>query len=97
MKRANDAISEDGSTDDSIDLLATFIILTFKKEPVKQHDSILTGNEYYLELMRTPNEARFHDATRMDRHSFMILLNLLTERGGLKDSNRTVFISAGQS
>ena len=81
-----------------LDLLGIFLTpyLSCKPEPITKHDSILTGNEYYLELMRTQNRNRFHDVTRMGRETFVDLLHWLKNKGGLKDSNRTVFISAGE-
>ena len=67
-----------------------------KEDPVVQHDSVLTGNLYYLGVLRSPNVHRFHDVTRMDKPTFLSLLKILKDLGGLTNSDRTVFISAGE-
>jgi hypothetical protein len=78
------------------DLSCILLPMMLREDPTVQHDSILTGNEYYLELMRSENLNRLHDYARMDRETFLILLDLLRDYGGLQNLNRSVFISAGE-
>jgi hypothetical protein len=47
--------------------------------PVPQHDSILTGQIYYNELMTTRNTHRFSNVARMDRPTFSSLVDLSRE------------------
>jgi hypothetical protein len=44
-------------------------------------------------LLQTSSRARFHDIARMDRDVFLSLLHIVTEEGGLRDSED---ISAGE-
>ena len=67
------------------------ILLDEQEGPVPQH-----GNLYFEELMSTPNVNRFRDCVRMNKETFIALLNLLKDYGDLIDSNRSVFISAGE-
>ena len=53
-----------------------------------QHDSALTGHMYTLELLRTKSNARFLAATRMSQPTFLKLLALLTDSGGLAGTKR---------
>lgn len=75
--------------------LVIIVIAYFKmyvyKEP--QHTSILTGAQYYKEVMETRNERRFFEVARMPRETFIFLLALLEDKGGLTGSRR---ISAGE-
>jgi hypothetical protein len=59
-------------------------LVSLLKERIPQHDSALTGNLYYEELMATRSAARFLYAARMDRATFVALLALLVSKG-LKD------------
>ena len=65
---------DDDDTEDPLEFLTLFLLplLTSREDPVIQHDSILTGNEYYLEILRSPNVHRFHDVARMDRYTFFV-------------------------
>lgn len=56
-------------------------------DPTPYHNSILTGEMYYRELMTTNNIERFRNAARMDKASFLELLDFLARRG-LRDSRR---------
>lgn len=67
-----------------LSILTYLFSLTFN-EKQRQHDSILTGEKYYEELLRTPNENRFLHAARMSKECFLQLLKLLNEKG-LKSS-----------
>ena len=60
---------------------------------VIQHNSELTGAKYYEELINTQNDNRFHNIARMDRATFFLLLKLLKDVGGLRDS---MYICGGQ-
>ena len=58
------ADSKMAAVDDGIDLplIISFllpILMDEETDHVPQHDSLLTGNLYYEELMQTPSEARF--------------------------------------
>ena len=61
--------------------------------PVPQHDSILTGQIYYNELMTTRNTHRFRNVARMDRPTFLSLLDLLSNQSNLRNS---MFMTAGE-
>ena len=47
--------------------------ITDSADPVKQHDSTLTGSAYYAELMATSSWHRFHDVVKMEKQSFFNL------------------------
>ena len=64
-----------------------------RRQPVPQHNSILTGDLYYREIMATVNVNRFLQVSRMDKETFNLLKELLTNVGGLQDS---MYICAGQ-
>ena len=57
-----------------------------RRQPVAQHDSILTGDLYYQEIMATINVSRFLQIARMDKQTFVKLKELLMNVGGLEDS-----------
>ena len=82
---------------DVITLFATVLAATraFDENdgPVPQHDSVLTGQIYYAELMATRNTHRFQNVARMDKDTFLSLLELLCTHGGLANS---LFMSAGE-
>jgi hypothetical protein len=60
--------------------------------PVPQHDSILTGQIHYNELMRTRNTHRFRNVATMDKPTFLLLVDLLTNQSNLRSS---MFMSSG--
>ena len=68
--------------------LACVEIFDLEKEPVPQHDSLLSGHLYYEELMRTGSSARFLNCVRMQRETFLNLVNLLINEGGLRDGKK---------
>ena len=81
---------------DPITLSATVLAATgilHKKGPVPQHDSILTGQVYYNELLETRNTNRFLNVARMDKPTFLSLVELLTTKSNLKAS---MFMTAGE-
>ena len=55
-------------------------------ERIPQHDSILTGELYFKELMNTRSSNRFVDQMRMPREYFTELHQILILHGSLKDS-----------
>ena len=61
--------------------------------PVPQHDSILTGQIYYNELMETRKTHRFMNVARMDMLTFLSLVDLLTNQSSLRAS---MFTTAGE-
>ena len=84
-----------------LDLVRQFLILIIiaiaellmRDEPVTQHNSILTGQRFYDELIDTNNENRFRNSCRMDKETFLKLLMLLTRHGGLHDGHK---VGAGE-
>ena len=60
---------------------------------VPQHDSTLSGHLYYEEIINTHNRNRFLSINRMDKRTFILLVDLLVTSGKLKDS---LCICAGQ-
>ena len=51
------------------------------RERIPQHDSILSGDLYYQELMNTRSLNRFADQMRMPREYFIELLQILQAHG----------------
>ena len=66
--------------------LRSVLPLLLRYDNILQHDSILTGHRYYLELMNTANVHRFLNVNRMDKQTFLRLVTMLTTIGMLKDS-----------
>jgi len=60
-------------------------ILLSQNEPVAQHNSVLTVQRYYDEVMDSDNQNRFRTCCRMDKETFLKLLLLLTGHGCLRD------------
>jgi hypothetical protein len=58
---------------DIFTLVATVLAYfrTNKLEPISQHDSLLTGDMYYDELMNTDNPSRFLIVSRMNKATFI--------------------------
>lgn len=61
------------------------ILEILEDEPIPQHTSSRTGQDYYNELMESENWNRFRDICRMDKTLFKKLLKLLVEECGLQD------------
>ena len=59
-----------------LNIIAVTIPLLFPNVPVPQHDSVLTGHMYYLELIDTENEGRFHNVARMNKPTFFKLFSM---------------------
>jgi hypothetical protein len=57
------------------------------------HDSILSGQIRYDEIMNSENHHRFLDECRMSKEVFLLFLDFMRDRGLLSDS---VHICAGQ-
>ena len=64
-------------------LLPLLLLKRNGKQRLIQHDSILTGDGYYNELIGG-HEETFRDAARMDKPTFGKLVNLLVQKGKLK-------------
>ena len=71
-------------------VIVTYMQMYYIKDA--EHDSILQGNAYYEEIMRTRSSRRFFEVARMPYDTFVALLTLLETEGGLKGSRH---ISAG--
>jgi hypothetical protein len=67
---------------DVITLVATVLAASSAVDegPVSQHDSILTGQLYFAELLVTRNTNRFINVARMDKPTFLSLLDLFALR-----------------
>lgn len=63
-----------------------------RRQPRPQHNSVLTGDLYYKEILATENVNRFRQVARMDRETFNLLKEQLID-GGLTDS---MYICSGQ-
>lgn len=59
------------------------ILLDEEEDPIIQHDSALTGQAYYDELMQTENTHRFRSVAKMEKTTFTSLLHMLTTTGEL--------------
>ena len=64
-----------------------------RRMPIPQHNSLLTGDLYFREIMATVNVNRFLQVARMDNETFNLLKRLLIDVGGLQNS---MYICAGQ-
>jgi hypothetical protein len=58
--------------------------------PIPKHVSILTGKDYFQELLDSENEISFRDPARMDKMTFHGLLNLLMIEGGLRNGSKKI-------
>jgi hypothetical protein len=67
-------------------ILLTSVLLKKQTERIRHHDSLLTGDEYFKEVMRTPSWRRFLVVTRMSKNTFLSLLQLLRQHRGFRDS-----------
>jgi hypothetical protein len=74
-------------------IISILLPVLLEDEPVPEHDSILTGQLRYEEIMRSRNENRFRNNCRMDRNTFTRLVDFLKQHGNLKDSEK---VSAGE-
>lgn len=84
---------EEQEYEDDEELVAVILVMQSilgkrKIEPVPYHTSILTGEAHYNEIMESENENLFRDVTRMSKRCFEKLVDLLTTKGGLKDSTK---------
>jgi hypothetical protein len=64
-----------------------------REEPIPYHDSILTGQMRYDELMNSNNPHRFLDECRMSKYVFILFVEFMKDKGNLTDSKH---ICAGQ-
>ena len=67
-------------------VVAAVWVIVVRQERVPQHTSILTGQLYYNEIIEHNNVAYFRTIARMEKESFLLLLDLLEREGGLKRS-----------
>ena len=81
------------SDDDFTILLGCGALFCNKTGSTPLHNSILTGEKYYEELMTTENQERVQTCLRMSRHTFIKLLDLLQSKGGLRNGRE---VSAGE-
>mmetsp|Transcript_24507 Transcript_24507/g.22267 ORF Transcript_24507/g.22267 Transcript_24507/m.22267 type:complete len:393 (+) Transcript_24507:74-1252(+) len=87
---------EEEIINNSIDLMSNFIFtipesINIYKE--SYHNSMLSGQRYYLELIESSNEQRFIDVARMRKSTFITLINVLENHYNLKS---TSLISVGE-
>ena len=81
------------------DLLVAIVIivaafLSLRRERISQHNSILTGNLRYWEVVRHENPQYFFNHCGMTKKVFLLLISKLTsEMGQLCDGTK---IGAGQ-
>jgi hypothetical protein len=94
-KRRHRALPFDGIV--ILDLLAAILPMILEDwnddDPIPYHDSILSGQRRYDEIMNSENDHRFLDECRMSKHVFLLFVDFMRERGLLSDS---VHICAGQ-
>lgn len=86
---------DDNGDFDVLGLIAVALLDDYdgRRQPVPQHNSVLTGALYYEEIMATVNDNRYLQVARMDKETFMLLKGLLMNAGGLLDS---LYLCAGQ-
>ena len=65
----------------------------FRPNRIVQHNSLLTGDLYFKEIMATQNVNWFSQVACMNLETFTSLRQFLMEYGGLKNS---MYICAGQ-
>ena len=78
---------------DVLTVVASVLPFILRDDPIRQHDSILTGRLYYREIMKSPSSHRFSNVVRMDKETFILLKNFLAHHGNLR---RSETINIGQ-
>ena len=78
---------------DVLTIVASVLPFILRSSPVPQHDSALTGDMNYKEVMRSPNVNRFLNVTLMDKDTFVKLKHFLCLRGNLR---RSISVTVGQ-
>ena len=69
-------------------VVAAVWVIILRRERVPQHTSILTGQLCYNEIIEHDNNvAYFRTIARMEKESFLQLLDLLEREGGLKSGS----------
>lgn len=82
---------EDLSEEDFNCVVAAIVSMIVERDdPIPQHDSELTGRDYYEELMATASYNRFHNVCRMEKQAFRTLLHILETEGGLVDNDTVI-------
>ena len=64
-----------------------------QEDPIPYHNSVLTGQMRFEEVMNTQNPKRFSDCCRMDKRTFTLMLYFLIDHAELVGSEN---ICAGQ-
>ena len=67
-------------------VVAAVWVILLRRERVPQHTSILSGQLYHNETIEHNNLAYLGKNARMEKESFLLLLDLLEREGGLKRS-----------
>ena len=78
---------------DVLTVVASVLPFVLRDDPIRQHDSVLTGRLYYREIMKSPSSNRFSNVVRMDKETFILLKNFLAQHGNLR---RSESINIGQ-
>lgn len=78
---------------DVLTIVASVLPLILVEEPIPQHDSLLTGQRYYKEVMKSPSFNRFMNVARMEKETFVKLKRMLKVNGNLRKS---MSINVGQ-
>ena len=80
---------------DNIDAMvaSAAVALGEGEAPVRQHDSLLSRNMHFDEIMATENVFRYVVLARINCETFLLFLELLKDHGNLKNS---MFITAGE-
>jgi hypothetical protein len=73
--------------------LAPILLDLDQEDPIPYHNSVLTGQMRFEEVMNTQNPKRFSDCCRMDKRTFTLMLYFLIDHGELVGSEN---ICAGQ-
>ena len=78
---------------DVLTVVASVLPFVLRDDPIRQHDSVLTGRLYYREIMNLPSSHRFSNVARMDKETFILLKSFLAQHGNLR---RSQTINVGQ-
>jgi hypothetical protein len=65
----------DENSDGNVLILVALVLLganEARRHPVQQHNSALTGDLYYREIIATENVNRFRQVARMDKETFLL-------------------------
>lgn len=65
------------------------LLLPTKQDPMPRNNSVHTAKDRIAELMATIHAGRFRDAMRMNKPTFMTLVQVLKDRAGMRDKRET--------